>query len=66
MQLDYLFNICCFLQTYDGIDTCGDRLALEVKHKVEEYPSLQNISLLGHSMGGLLVRYAAGDHCTLA
>lgn len=48
------------LQTYDGIDTCGDRLAVEIEHKAQEYPSLQNISLLGHSMGGLLVRYAAG------
>lgn len=62
VQLDHLFNHCCFLQTYDGIDTCGDRLASEIKNKVKEYPSLQNISLLGHSMGGLLVRYAAGGY----
>ena len=50
------------LQTYDGIDTCGDRLALEIQSKVEEYPSLEKISLLGHSMGGLLVRFAAGGY----
>lgn len=53
------------LQTYDGIDTCGDRLALEIQSKIEDYPSLEKISLLGHSMGGLLVRFAAGGHCTL-
>ncbi|KAL3162411.1 hypothetical protein ABBQ32_010082 [Trebouxia sp. C0010 RCD-2024] len=53
-------NANSLTQTYDGIDTCGDRLAVEIEHKVKEYPSLQNISLLGHSMGGLLVRYAAG------
>lgn len=64
VQLDHLFNSCEFLQTYDGIDTCGDRLALETENKVKQYPSLQNISLLGHSMGGLLVRYAAGGYCT--
>ena len=65
VQLGHLFNQCCSLQTYDGIDTCGNRLAAEIKHKVKEHPALQNISLLGHSMGGLLVRYAAGGRCTL-
>lgn len=48
------------MQTFDGIDSCGDRLAAEVLQKAKEYPSLEKISLLGHSMGGLLVRYAAG------
>ncbi|KAL0029171.1 hypothetical protein WJX79_000097 [Trebouxia sp. C0005] len=48
------------MQTFDGIDSCGDRLAAEVRQKAKEYPSLEKISLLGHSMGGLLVRYAAG------
>lgn len=53
-------RITVCLQTFDGIDSCGDRLALEIQQKVAEYPSLEKISLLGHSMGGLLVRYAAG------
>ena len=47
-------------QTFDGIDSCGDRLTSEIQQKVKQYPSLNKISLLGHSMGGLLVRYAAG------
>lgn len=55
-----LICIMLCLQTFDGIDSCGDRLAIEIQQKVEEYPSLEKISLLGHSMGGLLVRYAAG------
>lgn len=48
------------LQTYEGIDTCGDRLVEEVEALVAQNPTLRYISLLGHSMGGLLVRYAAG------
>lgn len=47
-------------QTFDGIDSCGERLAIEIKAKLNEHPSLQKISFVGHSMGGLLVRYAAG------
>ena len=47
-------------QTYQGIDTCGDRLVEEVEALVAQNPTLRYISLLGHSMGGLLVRYAAG------
>jgi triacylglycerol esterase/lipase EstA (alpha/beta hydrolase family) len=48
------------VQTYHGIDTCGDRLAAEIQALVNESPSLEYISMMGHSMGGLLVRYAAG------
>lgn len=48
------------MQTYQGIDRCGDRLAAEIVALVQQHPQLQYISLVGHSMGGLLVRYAAG------
>ena len=48
-------------QTYEGIDKCGERLAEEVKGYVEEHPALQRISVVGHSMGGLIARYALGE-----
>jgi hypothetical protein len=48
------------LQTFHGIDTCGKRLAEEIRLVVAKYPSLKYISFLGHSMGGLLVRHAVG------
>jgi len=49
------------MQTYQGIDRCGDRLAEEVRAYVEEHSALQRISVVGHSMGGLIARYALGD-----
>ena len=49
------------VQTYQGIDRCGERLAEEVKGYVEEHPALQRISVVGHSMGGLITRYALGE-----
>ncbi len=48
------------LATYDGIDVCGQRLADEVRAVVAANPGLQRISVIGHSMGGLLARYAVG------
>ncbi len=50
-----------FLQTYQGIDRCGERLAEEVTAYVQQHPALQRISVMGHSMGGLIARYALGD-----
>ncbi|GIL80454.1 hypothetical protein Vretifemale_9661, partial [Volvox reticuliferus] len=46
--------------TYDGIDVCGQRLADEIRSVAASHPSLQRISVIGHSMGGLLLRYAIG------
>lgn len=43
-----------------GIDVCGARLAEEVLQVVSSHPSLTTISLMGHSMGGLIARYALG------
>lgn len=48
------------LQTYEGIDRCGERLAGEVTEYVAIHPDLERISLIGHSMGGLIGRYALG------
>eukprot|EP00891_Asterochloris_glomerata_P004532 jgi/Astpho2/4532/Aster-00121 len=47
-------------QTFDGIDTCGQRLCDEIRQEVARYPHLERISFIGHSMGGLLCRYAVG------
>ncbi|QDZ24487.1 alpha/beta-hydrolase [Chloropicon primus] len=49
-----------FLKTFDGIDTCGGRLAEEIKDIVREQPSLKTLSVVGHSLGGLISRYALG------
>jgi pimeloyl-ACP methyl ester carboxylesterase len=47
--------------TFAGIDACGSALAAEIKNIVSVTPSLQRISFIGHSMGGLISRYAAGE-----
>jgi hypothetical protein len=49
-----------FLLTHEGIDVGGRRLAEEVEEITEEYPSLEKISILGHSLGGLYSRYCVG------
>lgn len=47
-------------QTFEGIDTCGARVAEEVEGYIKEHPSLARISVIGHSMGGLVARYLIG------
>lgn len=42
--------------TFDGIDLCGERLADEMRRVVSENPTLERVSVVGHSMGGLLLR----------
>ncbi|XP_021284937.1 uncharacterized protein LOC110417071 isoform X2 [Herrania umbratica] len=44
--------------TFDGVDVMGDRLAEEVKHVRSRHPSVKKISFVGHSLGGLVARYA--------
>ncbi|XP_039064459.1 uncharacterized protein LOC120209548 [Hibiscus syriacus] len=44
--------------TFDGVDVMGDRLAEEVKNVISHHPSVQKISFVGHSLGGLIARYA--------
>ncbi|CAL1395652.1 unnamed protein product [Linum trigynum] len=46
--------------TLDGVDIMGDRLADEVLSVIERHPSLKKISFIGHSLGGLIARYAVG------
>ncbi|CAA6657652.1 unnamed protein product [Spirodela intermedia] len=46
------------LLTLDGVDVMGTRLAEEVLSIVKQGPKLQKISFVGHSLGGLIARYA--------
>ena len=48
-------------RTFDGVDVCGARLAAEVEALVAaEGAGLETISIVGHSLGGLIGRYAVG------
>ncbi|MCO5594338.1 hypothetical protein L7F22_048368 [Adiantum nelumboides] len=47
-----------FVQTLSGIDVAGRRLAEEVKEVIQRNPGLEQISFVGHSLGGLFARYA--------
>lgn len=44
--------------TFDGVDVMGSRLADEVMSVIKRRPELQKISFIGHSLGGLITRYA--------
>ncbi|KAJ7965906.1 putative Alpha/beta-Hydrolases superfamily protein [Quillaja saponaria] len=44
--------------TFDGVDVMGERLAEEVLAVIKRHQGLQKISFVGHSLGGLVARYA--------
>ncbi|KAL8225451.1 hypothetical protein R6Q57_018008 [Mikania cordata] len=44
--------------TFNGVDVMGNRLANEVTSVIKRHPNLQKISFIGHSLGGLIARYA--------
>ncbi|KAF5740098.1 putative lipase [Tripterygium wilfordii] len=44
--------------TFDGVDVMGKRLAEEVITVIKHHPTVQKISFVGHSLGGLVARYA--------
>eukprot|EP00123_Amoebidium_parasiticum_P022022 comp77966_c0_seq1/m.48302 comp77966_c0_seq1/g.48302 ORF comp77966_c0_seq1/g.48302 comp77966_c0_seq1/m.48302 type:complete len:380 (-) comp77966_c0_seq1:107-1246(-) len=46
--------------TARGVDVCGRDLADEILQVVSQHPSLQEISIIGFSLGGLITRYAIG------
>ncbi|KAM3305125.1 putative lipase ROG1 isoform X1 [Capsicum chacoense] len=48
----------CSRLTFDGVDIMGTRLAEEVLSVIKQHPHLQKISFVGHSLGGLICRYA--------
>ncbi|KAG6470893.1 uncharacterized protein LOC122032261 isoform X1 [Zingiber officinale] len=52
--------------TFHGVDVMGERLAKEVMSIVASKPFLQKISFVGHSLGGLVARYAIGILCESA
>lgn len=51
-------------KTYDGIDLCGSRVAQEILHEVEKLSNIgfniDEFSLVGYSLGGLIARFAIG------
>lgn len=46
------------LNTLNGIEPAGRRLASEIEQIVVKVPSLKRISFVAHSLGGLFARYA--------
>jgi hypothetical protein len=54
--------------TYDGIDTCAERTAREVKSHLKDLSDqghhIKKFSIVGYSLGGLIARYVVGvlDH----
>jgi hypothetical protein len=61
------------VNTRDGIAAGGARLAAEVRDVASQHGSLTSLSLVGNSLGGLYVRYAAAElldddseRCTMA
>ncbi|KAJ3271227.1 hypothetical protein HDV01_006960 [Terramyces sp. JEL0728] len=45
--------------TYDGIDICGDRVVKDIHTFIETNP-IDQISFIGYSLGGLILRYVIG------
>lgn len=50
--------------TYDGIETGGERVCLEIEEEIEkltrEEQTIKKLSVVGYSLGGLVARYAVG------
>ncbi|KAF7830088.1 putative lipase ROG1 [Senna tora] len=44
--------------TFDGVEVMGKRLAEEVISVIKRHQGVQKISFVGHSLGGLVARYA--------
>eukprot|EP00484_Ammonia_sp_Unknown_P031211 CAMPEP_0197035120 /NCGR_PEP_ID=MMETSP1384-20130603/12994_1 /TAXON_ID=29189 /ORGANISM="Ammonia sp." /LENGTH=275 /DNA_ID=CAMNT_0042465135 /DNA_START=339 /DNA_END=1166 /DNA_ORIENTATION=+ len=63
---DYLFG---FYSTCNGIKKGGTRTCNEIKSILKRYPSINKLSLIGSSLGGLYIRevtkqlYDAKNHC---
>mmetsp|Transcript_41998 Transcript_41998/g.105352 ORF Transcript_41998/g.105352 Transcript_41998/m.105352 type:complete len:540 (+) Transcript_41998:162-1781(+) len=47
-------------RSLQGVHACGDRLVAEITGLIAATPTLRDISIIGHSFGGLLSRYAIG------
>lgn len=50
--------------TYDGAEIGGERAVVEIEEKLQELEesghTIQKISIIGYSFGGLIARYAVG------
>ncbi|KXZ41037.1 hypothetical protein GPECTOR_926g184 [Gonium pectorale] len=60
---EYLFHSSAVngrFRTHDGFDRCGERLAEELRGLLAAHPQLRHLTVLGHSMGGMIARYALG------
>ena len=53
-------NQTSLCKTHDGVDAGGIRLADEIQEKAQTMPKLRYFSIIGHSLGGLYIRYAIG------
>ena len=46
--------------TYDGIETGGERVCVEVEETLANCANITKLSVIGYSLGGLVARYAVG------
>lgn len=58
--LVYVSKVNKRTKTLDGINECGSRLVDELREFIGKHKTLKTISFVGHSMGGLISRYAIG------
>lgn len=58
--LVYVSKVNKRTKTLDGINECGSRLVAELKDCIVKHKALKTVSFVGHSMGGLISRYAIG------
>lgn len=49
--------LSCAHRSMAGIDVCGQRVADEILQIASEHPSLEHLSLVGLSLGGIICRY---------
>eukprot|EP00745_Piridium_sociabile_P029751 TRINITY_DN49144_c0_g1_i1.p1 TRINITY_DN49144_c0_g1~~TRINITY_DN49144_c0_g1_i1.p1 ORF type:complete len:600 (-),score=41.66 TRINITY_DN49144_c0_g1_i1:206-2005(-) len=49
-----------FFTTSDGVDIGGQRIVEEIREIIANNPSLEELTFVAHSLGGLYCRYAAG------
>mmetsp|Transcript_29985 Transcript_29985/g.41436 ORF Transcript_29985/g.41436 Transcript_29985/m.41436 type:complete len:417 (+) Transcript_29985:149-1399(+) len=47
-------------RTTEGVDLCGQLATTEIMKHCDKYPDIRRISFVGHSMGGLIARFAVG------
>lgn len=52
------FFFYSFFKSNDGIEKGGQRLANEIEHIFQLHPSLEKLSIIGCSLGGIFARYA--------